>query len=277
MANLSDIITPTNLVTDTSTSTLTNKTLTAPVLTTPALGTPASGVATNLTGTAAGLTAGISNALKSATTTVNTSSATAPTAGQLLTATGASAATWQDAAAGGTNGLQLLSTVTASASATVDIETTFNGTYDAYVIIGTDVVVSGDNSTLAVRMKLGGAYVTTSTYKRATGNFGSATSTNSYSGTSSAADSSITITGGGVGNDSFSALQLKVETSGPTSTALQKFIRFDAEYLDGVGNFYAGTGGGTNTGTGALTGIRFFPNTGTITSGTFRLYGIVNS
>lgn len=38
--------------------TLTNKTLTAPVMTAPVLGTPASGVATNLTGTAAGLTAG---------------------------------------------------------------------------------------------------------------------------------------------------------------------------------------------------------------------------
>lgn len=42
----------------TTTDTLTNKTLTAPVMTTPVLGTPASGVATNLTGTAAGLTAG---------------------------------------------------------------------------------------------------------------------------------------------------------------------------------------------------------------------------
>lgn len=41
-----------------TTDTLTNKTLTSPVLVTPALGTPTSGVATNLTGTAAGLTAG---------------------------------------------------------------------------------------------------------------------------------------------------------------------------------------------------------------------------
>jgi hypothetical protein len=38
--------------------TLTNKTLTSPTMTAPVLGTPASGVATNLTGTAAGLTAG---------------------------------------------------------------------------------------------------------------------------------------------------------------------------------------------------------------------------
>lgn len=42
----------------TTTDTLTNKTLTAPVMTSPVLGTPASGVATNLTGTASGLTAG---------------------------------------------------------------------------------------------------------------------------------------------------------------------------------------------------------------------------
>lgn len=41
-----------------TTDTLTNKTLTAPVMTAPVLGTPASGVLTNCTGTASGLTAG---------------------------------------------------------------------------------------------------------------------------------------------------------------------------------------------------------------------------
>lgn len=43
MSTLSGIITPSNIVTATSTNTLTNKTLTSPVLTTPALGTPSSG------------------------------------------------------------------------------------------------------------------------------------------------------------------------------------------------------------------------------------------
>ena len=48
-----------NIVTTSSTDTLTNKTLTSPTLTGPALGIPASGTLTNCTGTASGLTAGI--------------------------------------------------------------------------------------------------------------------------------------------------------------------------------------------------------------------------
>ena len=44
---------------------------------------------------------GSTDALNSATTTVNVSSATAPTTGQVLTATSSTAATWQDAGGGG--------------------------------------------------------------------------------------------------------------------------------------------------------------------------------
>jgi hypothetical protein len=74
---------------------------TSPTLVTPALGTPSALVATNATGTASGLTSGITLALKSATTTVDVSAATAPTSGQVLTATAGTTATWQDPVASG--------------------------------------------------------------------------------------------------------------------------------------------------------------------------------
>ncbi len=78
-----------------------------------ALGTPSSGSAANLTsfptlnqdttGTAAK-----TNALNSATTIVSVSSATAPTNGQVLTATSGTAATWQTPSAGFTNPMTTL-------------------------------------------------------------------------------------------------------------------------------------------------------------------------
>lgn len=74
----------------------------SPALVTPDLGTPTAGVGTNLTGTASGLTAGIALGLKSASTTVVVSAATAPTSGQVLTATSGTAANWQTVTGTGT-------------------------------------------------------------------------------------------------------------------------------------------------------------------------------
>lgn len=66
--------------------------------------------------------------------------------GQVLTSGGSGAApTWATPSSGA---MVLLSTITASASATVDVETGFGATYDSYIILGTGLVPS---STSAVR------------------------------------------------------------------------------------------------------------------------------
>ena len=65
-----------------TTDTLTNKTLTSPVLVTPALGTPASGVMTNVTGTAAGLTVGATTGVEAGADVTDTANVTA--AGALM-------------------------------------------------------------------------------------------------------------------------------------------------------------------------------------------------
>jgi collagen type VII alpha len=93
---------------------------TSPTFTTPILGTPTSGTLTNCTGTATGLTSGMTNALKSASTTVDVSAATAPSSGQVLTATSSTAATWQTPSGGGAASIFSMSynSSTVSSSAT---------------------------------------------------------------------------------------------------------------------------------------------------------------
>lgn len=105
------------IVGDTDNQTLTNKTLTSPTLTTPTLGTPASGNLANCTfPTLNQNTTGYASALKSATTTIDVAAATAPSAGQVLTATDSTHATWQ---AGGGGGWTLVSNATFTGDTTI--------------------------------------------------------------------------------------------------------------------------------------------------------------
>lgn len=130
LVNTTGALDTTKVVDLTTAQNLSNKTLVAP-----ALGTPASGVMTNVTGTAANLTAGtatVANGLKSATTTVSVSAATAPSANQVLTATDSTTATWVTPTAASADGWTDGSAYTwvyASAStftiAGVDLTTTF--------------------------------------------------------------------------------------------------------------------------------------------------------
>lgn len=133
--------------------TLTNKTFVAP-----ALGTPASGVATNLTGTAASLTAGNATAasgLVSATTTVVVSAATAPSAGQVLTATSGTAANWASPAA---TALTLITTLTPSGVASAAVTGVTAGYRQFYFEFDALVCSTAATLTLELSSTNGAAY-----------------------------------------------------------------------------------------------------------------------
>jgi len=223
-------------VTLTGTQTLTNKTLTAPTI-----------ASANLT-------------------TALTLAGAAGTNGQVLTSAGSGLPSWTTVSAGA---LTLLSTVTASNSATVDIETTFSSTYDRYIIEAIDIRSVDSGVIIGARYKLSGAYVTTTTYAfhRMQPDDGSA----AYSGSALAAGaaSSIGITAAS------GRSQFTMHITNPTSTTLQKLVYWTGGSIssDAV---TVRAGAGLNQGTGALTGVRFFASTGNISSGTFRLYGISN-
>lgn len=174
----------------------------------------------------------------------------------------------------GGGGWTYLSTVTASAASTVDVETTFSSTYDAYVIVGSGVVPSVDGSTLGSRLKVSGAYDTGSNYRwTVTTNGANSTSFVSEVSTSATFINVLSFFDGSSGAHGNFTMQVY----NPASTSLQKMVTWQGAGLEATARVKHNVGSGFNTGTGAVTGVRFYLTGGGTITGKFRLYGIVNS
>ena len=249
---------------------------TSPILVTPDLGTPTSANLANCTfptfnqdttGTAAK-----ANALNSATTIINVSSSPAPSAGEVLTAQSGTAATWVTP---GSGAMVFLSTITATASSTVDVETTFNSTYDAYALVITDMRTS-TSADIRARLKINGTYQTTG-YDYHCVRVDSTTT--AYTADAGNSFAYITFSGANMNPPSYSGSTSNyvLYTHNPTSTSRYKNIYWSGFLTSNSGNLVYNHGAGSYmTATQAMTGIRFYGSTGTL-SGTFRLYGIKNS
>ena len=187
-------------------------------------------------------------------------------AGQVLQTNGVGAPSWVTASSGA---LVLLSTVTASAAATADVETGFSSTYNDYLIIVSGLFNSSSGTTLLGRLKIGGAYNTTGIYywNTDTRAVNSALNVPEFAG----GDTSFQLSaasglGSQVGDNlSMSMYLLAVNNNGTKSI-----------YTDGAYALFNNKGGGTlgfANNSGIVSGVRFFSSSGNIT-GTFKLYGI---
>ena len=172
--------------------------------------------------------------------------------------------------------LTLLSTVTASNSATVDVETTFSSTYDAYLLIGTGITQT-DTESLNARMKIGGTYISTTTYKYHNQKMSSSNTT--YEAIASTGAAQIVVSNQYPSTGAQQSIDFVMRIYTPASTAFEKMIDWQGVTTDDNGpiRLMGFSGAASNTGTSALTGIRFLFGTGNILAGKFRLYGIANS
>jgi hypothetical protein len=196
----------------------------------------------------------------------------AGTAGQILQSNGSSAPSWVAAPGGGS--WIYLSTVNASAAATADIESTFDSTYDVYAIVAEDFFPATDGAQLYVRLKIGGSYVANTYY----GVYGNAYSNDTTQPINANSNNGFIQIATEMSNASNKKASFVLYTTNPTSTSIYKSVFMAGAGFRNTGSAAAwlmcsGYYGGA---TSALTGIRFYANSGNI-SGTFRLYGIKNS
>ena len=195
------------------------------------------------------------------------------TANQVLTSDGTDIA-WADAAAGGTSGMQVLSTVTASNSATVDLETTFDSTYDDYIIMISDIVTQTDQTDLYMQYKVGGSYIT-SGYSTAQVYNGFPSSGVSVESTGGA--TSYILVSRALGNTYNEVGMFKVNISNVHDTGRVTPAFIYGASLNGYAGAVGGFSYGTTNQTGAVTGVRFKMSSGNIATGNFRLYGVAKS
>jgi hypothetical protein len=189
-------------------------------------------------------------------------------ANQVLQTDGAGALSFATPSSGA---MTLITTTTASSSATVDF-TGLTSTYKNYVVIVTNAVPATNNAALYLRTSTnnGSSFDTGASDYYSTGtNFGNTTwnylAVPDSQGYMNASGMVNNTTQGGT-----SFTLTLVNPSGATRTQW---------YLTGFenGNFEVGAftrGGYRLATTGAVNAIRFFYNSGNIASGTFKLYGI---
>jgi len=237
----------------------------------PTWGTPTASTATTATNLAGGFAGGIPYQSAPGTTAI----LAAGSSGQLLQTNGAGAPSWATPSSGA---LTLLSTVTVSAAATADVETTFSGTYSNYIIVANGVTFSDANCDLSGRLKIGGSYITTSTYIYVSERTSSSVTTFLVNEIADFATptTSILLATASIGNNAAYSMNFELRLSNPSSTTFQKSLTWIGGFFDNGGETRGMKGTGRNTGTAALTGVRFFPSAGTF-SGTFRLYALANS
>lgn len=161
----------------------------------------------------------------------------------------------------------LLSTVTASNSATVDFTGLDSG---SYVIYYTDVIPTTTSTTLNFRYGTGGtptyqtsSYVYSISFNLNTGT--SITTSNSTSASSFVLHGVTTGTGEGVSG--------VLTMLNPSGTSIYHPMTFTANDFNAGNNYYF-TGGGCWKSTTAVTAGRFYFSSGNISSGTFKIYKI---
>lgn len=175
-------------------------------------------------------------------------------------------------------GWQLLSTQTASASATLDFTSVIVPTFNEYVFVLENMVPATDDSRLFVRTSTdNGSTFDSSGYstvnKRAIAGSATISAVDSFTSGSAIVIGDATATNG-FGNAAGESFSGVVRMFNPLGTSLKKIITFDVSGFIAAGSLASFNGAGSRDSTADIDAVRFLMASGNITSGVIRCYGL---
>jgi len=192
---------------------------------------------------------------------------------------GATAPEWATVAAAAGGAWELISTLTASSSASLDF-TTFSTDYKDFKLIGSGITCATNQVFPRIRYRVASAFVTASDYDWGYTGYDIVNTGIHYKGYVNQSSHQLVTpyNGAGVGNTAGYNLNLEYLISDVHSTSLWKMNNYSMNIIQGglgtsEGVMQSVTGGCSLTQTSAVTGIQFYFSSGNIALGTLSLYG----
>jgi len=189
------------------------------------------------------------------------------TSGNILTSNGT---TWASTAPASSGALILITTLTASSSSSLVIDNTMiTSTYNNYMFVLTDISASAGADFSVEYSTDNNSTVLSSGY------LGAVSGQNSSGGTQDGASLTTKIKiGNGLASTASHGLSGTAFFYNPLGTTKRKVFVSSTGFFNNTGDFTQWIAHCTNTSTAAITALRFSMSTGTITSGTIKLYGV---
>jgi hypothetical protein len=196
---------------------------------------------------------------------------------QFLKTDGSGVTSWSDIPASG-GAWNLIQSVSLSSGDTTATVTGMDATYDRYVIMGSQVRIQGGASQIKVYREVSSAYTINAQYSYWDFSSSGSTVQNMNQNTTGQTNVYLGVSLDDAGNnaDSYSTFEFYVDK--PSDTALNKLYSYNLRHVYSNSPFVKQiTGTIYDEIRSAVTGIRFYPNTGSFLGGAIRLYGISNS
>ena len=175
-------------------------------------------------------------------------------------------------------GLNLISTQTASSSSSIDFTSGIDSTYKEYIFKLYDIHPTNDGVDIRVNFRDGGSSfdaTKTSSFFWTYHDEGGSTTILQYStGRDLAQSTSADALSGNIGADNDQSGVATLHLFDPSNTTFAKhYIATSNVYEDGNYNINSYSAGYCNT-TSAIDGVQFIMSSGTIQSGTIKMYGV---